>query len=491
MMPLLSTLALLQVTLPAVPARAQRPVAPMPPAAAAVGPASAKSPGPAAAPAASWLLAVPSPPDEGQRDPADSVYRLARRALERDELERAAALFSEVRTRFGKSAYAADAGYWEAFARYRAGGDANLAAARDALQRQIERYPKAATTSDARSLLTRVAGQLARRGDAPSAEAVLEGASRLAALSPIERANSTERESAPECEQSNTEERIEALNALMQVDAERAVPILMRVLDRRDPCTVRLRRKAVFIVSQKRRPGVEDVLLKSVQNDPDRQVREQAVFWLSQVGTDRAVDVLGKLVDDASDVGIQKKAVFSLSQLKLPAASEKLYAFASRRSLAVEVRADAIQWLGMSEGGSAQVRKLWSTLEEPQLKEKVLFAASQSRDGDNASWLLDVAADERESVAVRKKALFWAGQSPSIDLDALQRFYSKANDRELKQQYAFVLGQRQEPQAVDRLMAMAKSDPDREIRKKAIFWLSQSKDPRVAKFLEDLIGGEE
>jgi HEAT repeat protein/TolA-binding protein len=474
MMPLLNALALLQL----VPAAAAAP---------------AERPTPAYAPPRAVAAMPPALPATLQRDPADSVYRLARRALERDELDRAATLFAEIRARYGKSSYAADAGYWEAFARYRAGGTANLAAARDALQRQIDRYPKAATTSDARSLLARVSGQLARRGDAPSAEAVVESAERLAALSPLERTvnvNVAERESPAECELPNAEERIEALNALMQVDADRAVPILTRVLDRRDPCTVGLRRKAVFLVSQKRRPGVEDVLLKSVKTDPDRQVREQAVFWLSQVGTERAVDVLGDLIDDAGDVGIQKKAVFALSQLRLPAASEKLYSYATRRTLSAEVRADAIQWLGMSEGGGAKVRKLWPSLDDLQLKEKALFAASQSRDAENSNWLLEVAADDRESVAVRKKALFWAGQSQQISLDALQRFYTKANDRELKMQYAFVLGQRQEPQAVDRLMAMAKSDSDREVRKKAIFWLSQSKDPRVAKFLEDLIGGE-
>ena len=51
----------------------------------------------------------------------------------------------------------------------------------------------------------------------------------------------------------------------------------------------------------------------------------------------------------------------------------------------------------------------------------------------------------------------------------------------------FVLSQRHESEAVDRLIDLAKNDPDREIRAKATFWLGQSRDPRAAKYLEDRI----
>src|SRR5438093_4492223 len=40
--------------------------------------------------------------------------------------------------------------------------------------------------------------------------------------------------------------------SLLQMDAANALPILKKVLARRDPCSAGLRRKAVFIVSQKR-----------------------------------------------------------------------------------------------------------------------------------------------------------------------------------------------------------------------------------------------
>jgi hypothetical protein len=58
----------------------------------------------------------------------------------------------------------------------------------------------------------------------------------------------------------------------------------------------------------------------------------------------------------------------------------------------------------------------------------------------------------------------------------------------MKEQVIFVLSQRRNSTAaVDKLMEIARNDRDPELRKKAIFWLGQSRDPRVQQFLIDMI----
>lgn len=58
----------------------------------------------------------------------------------------------------------------------------------------------------------------------------------------------------------------------------------------------------------------------------------------------------------------------------------------------------------------------------------------------------------------------------------------------LREQVIFVLSQRNnQTAAVDKLMDIAKNDKNPELRKKAIFWLGQSRDPRVQQFLLDMI----
>jgi HEAT repeat protein len=105
---------------------------------------------------------------------------------------------------------------------------------------------------------------------------------------------------------------------------------------------------------------------------------------------------------------------------------------------------------------------------------------------------MDIALDPDESIEMRKKALFWAGQMDQVDIADLARLYDTMADREMREQLVFTLSQRDEPEAIDKLMQIARSDPDQELRRKAIFWLGQSDDPRVAELLLQIIneGGQ-
>lgn len=101
-------------------------------------------------------------------------------------------------------------------------------------------------------------------------------------------------------------------------------------------------------------------------------------------------------------------------------------------------------------------------------------------------WLVDLASNSSEPIEMRKKALFWAGQEGG-NVERLTSMYDRMRETELKEHMIFVLSQRHEQQATDKLMSIARNDPDREMRKKAMFWLGQSHDPRVSAFLSDII----
>src|SRR5205807_4192973 len=99
-------------------------------------------------------------------DPADSLYRRAREALNKGDYRVAADLFRQVADRYPKSEYAGDAIYWRAYALYRNNSGNDLTQALDLLTSLEKRYPKIAQGGDASTLRTRVCGELARRGDA-------------------------------------------------------------------------------------------------------------------------------------------------------------------------------------------------------------------------------------------------------------------------------------------------------------------------------------
>lgn len=70
-------------------------------------------------------------------------------------------------------------------------------------------------------------------------------------------------------------------------------------------------------------------------------------------------------------------------------------------------------------------------------------------------------------------------------LDAL--IDEDATDREVREQAVFALSQRPREEGVPVLIRIAQSHRDPEIRKKAIFWLGQSTDPRALALFEQLL----
>jgi hypothetical protein len=427
------------------------------------------------------------PPEPwAKADPADSLYRLAREAMSRGDYKRAADIFHSIPERYPQSAYAGQSLYFEAYSLYRSGGDEDLSSARDRLTLLKQRFP-AIAKKDGDPLLTRVCGELAKRGDESCAASIDRKAQGDSDVTGGEtRITSQGRNCSPDADEDN-DDRIAALNALLQMDAERAMPILQKVLARRDQCSVALRRKAVFLVSQKRTDQTANILMSVARSDPDQEVREQAVFWLSQVPG--STGLLEEILKGNGDENIKEKALFSLSQQNEPRAQQALRDFAARETENGDLREKAIFWLGQrrSTENTEFLRNLYSRLTNEDLKEKILFSLSQQKGAGNEQWLMNIAVNPKESIELRKKALFWAGQS-GVAISEMAKLYDRMNDTEMKEQIIFVLSQRQhDPAAMDKMFDIAKNEKDAELRKKAIFWLGQSRDPRVQQFLIDLI----
>jgi HEAT repeat protein len=426
---------------------------------------------------AAEAFAVEPPPAWAEADPADSLYRQAREALNRDDYRRAAALFSEVTSRYPKSVYAADALYWRAFALYRSGGEDDLREGLRALARQRSQYPKAKTTADANALEVRIHGELAKRGDPSSAAEVSKSAG--------------ERTSCASGDD-NSDVRMAALNALLQMDADRAVPIIKQVLARRDACSVPLRRKAVFLLSQKQTGETEALMLDVAQHDPSQGVREEAVQWMGQIRTERAAVALEDIALRSPDEALREKAVRALNEQNLSRSDAVVRRLAESDETPSRVREQAIFWLGQkSSSENAQfLRELFNRIGKTErtvgVRKGILFSLSQMRGVGNDRWLLSVAADPSQTIEVRKHALWTAGEAGVGSAEFIP-LYDRATERPLKEHLIWVLSESRDRAAADKLIDIARNDRDPELRKKAIFWLGQTHDPRVQQLLLDII----
>ncbi|MDQ6689401.1 MAG: HEAT repeat domain-containing protein [Gemmatimonadota bacterium] len=78
-----------------------------------------------------------------------------------------------------------------------------------------------------------------------------------------------------------------------------------------------------------------------------------------------------------------------------------------------------------------------------------------------------------------------AGDAATANLDSL--VLDNSVDREVREQAVFALSQRPRDEGVPALIAVARTNKDPEIRKKALFWLGQSHDPRAIDLFEELL----
>jgi hypothetical protein len=78
-----------------------------------------------------------------------------------------------------------------------------------------------------------------------------------------------------------------------------------------------------------------------------------------------------------------------------------------------------------------------------------------------------------------------AGDAATANLNAL--VLDNSVEREVREQAVFALSQRPRDEGVPALIAVAKTNKDPEIRKKALFWLGQSGDPRALDLFEQLL----
>jgi tetratricopeptide (TPR) repeat protein len=366
---------------------------------------------------------------------ADSLYRRAQNALEQKNYDSAAGLFESIVARYPRSTYAPDALYWRGFSLYKNG---NLEGAEAALEAQASRYPNAPTRADAAPLLILVKGELAKRGDREARREV----------------DSAAGGSRGGCE--DMEVRVAALDALQQMDSDRVLPLLRRVMARRDECSAPLRKNALFILAQKGGAERDKLLLEIAKGDPNKAVRNDAVFYLGQTKSDESIEALEYLLVNDGDNATRSNALFALAQMRTDRTRRILQGFALRDGAPNNLRNDA------------------------------LFHLSQESGQATNAWLKSVIANGTAPLELRKNAVFHLAQK-SDATDELSSVYDTALPVEIKKDLLFHIAQRRDDKSMSKLIAIAKGETNKTLQKDALFYLGQSKDPRAMKALEDLV----
>jgi len=388
-------------------------------------------------------------------------------ALDSADYRDAARAFDTARDEADGDSDLAEATYWHAFAMHRLGGKRDLRRAAEDLITLQDLELEESLLREARALAVRVKGELARMGDAEAARELAEVAE----------------------DQEDNELKLAALQAMMHMKPRRALPVVKEILSDRSAGTTELRRQAMFLLSQYDTDECFEMLLDAASNDPDTEVKEQAVFWLGQSGDPRALEFFRQLVINNDDPEVIEQAMFAVSQFDDEAASTMLRDIAADADKPAEIRSHAI--FGLGHNGNQDdvrfLRELFGSIDDPELKEQIIFAAAQGNARASQKWLLDLVSDRSLDIESRKLALFWSGQEGMLDADELSKIYDSEDDREMREQVIFVLSQDNSEEAVQRLMDIARNETDLELRKLAVFWVGQSDAEGVEDLLMEII----
>ena len=443
------------------------------------------------------------PPAWAQGDPADSIYRLAREALNRGDWGRAARMFQDIQRNYAKSVYEKESEYWEAYSRYKIGTTDELKQAAKVLEPTASRLSpgaasdgsdlrrmsyggmsysfnsgRRASDSDVLSLYTRINGVLAQRGDADAAAKVAKFA---------------QQQGAP-CDQEDLQVRAEALSALTQMDPNQAVPMLRRVLDRKDECSASLRRNAVLILARRSDPDATALLLQTAKSDPNITVRSEAVSYLSRIPGDAGVNALEDILKTEQDERIQRAAIRGLMASDNPRARASMRSLLDRKDAPLNLRLEALSSFNSDRATSddaAYLRNLYGRADNDRLKTDIVNAIARIGGPENDQFLLNIVRNNNEPSSARSAALARLSRSSTLSTADLARLYdASAESYDIRSRIISILGSRKDQESTDKLIDIVKNSTVLNHRTQAINALVNKKDPRATQALMDVLDGK-
>lgn len=276
-----------------------------------------------------------------QKQSAEELYKKAKQLIFSKDWKSAAEKLSHLVDGMPGNSFTDDSLYWLAFSMNRLSRkfdslDRVLETQKNALRRLealISRYPSSTFQDDARALKVEIAEDLVKKGFKEFKKYIENGAA----------------------SDDNQEIKLLAIESLMNMDPDKTFPILEKII--RSGQSVKLRERAIFILSQTPDPRVKKILIDLALNDKDIRIREKAIFWLGQMNdptiTGQLKDIYtGLKGDDETTVKIKEKLIFSISQAE-PDKGVKVLISLYKKEKTLKLKKKILFWLGQSKNDEA------------------------------------------------------------------------------------------------------------------------------------------
>jgi tetratricopeptide (TPR) repeat protein len=368
---------------------------------------------------------------------AEREYERGSRALDKRQWDEAAARFTEV-VATGKSK-ADGALYWKAYALSKLGRSQEATASLDELAKT---YPQSRWLNDAKALRVEVA---------------------QAAGKPVSPENTAD-----------DDIKLMALNALMQSDPERSIPLLEKILQTQS--SPKLRERALFVLSQSDSPKAREAVVRVAKGGANPDLQLKAVRSLGIYGGKENRQYLSDIYSSTNDIAVKKQV---LNSFMTSGERDRILAVAKSEPN-VDLRKEAIHYLG-TMGANSQLAEMYTSETSTEIRARILQAMFVS---GNTTKLIEIAKTEKDP-ELRKRAIHHLGTSGGQQAtDALVAIYGSATDAETKKRVLealFVQG------SARQIVEVARKETDPELKKQAVQRLSHMQSKEALDFLMELV----
>jgi hypothetical protein len=213
-----------------------------------------------------------------------------------------------------------------------------------------------------------------------------------------------------------------------------------------------------------------------------------AITWIDGVDARKSVALLAWMIGRTESR--RSDAISALAMHADPSATTELERLLNSASVLDEIRGQAAFWLGQTRGrrGYEDVLAIArSQSASPHLREKAVFALSQSKEPGAVDELINLARHD-PTAHVRGQALFWLSQQAGKKAaGAVREALDDDPDASVREKAVFAVSQLPDDQGIPMLVELMKTHRDRNVRKKAAFWLGQKHDPRALAAIEEVL----
>jgi HEAT repeat protein len=371
--------------------------------------------------------------DRWRAEDEERIYDRARSALDARRWEQALRDFSQIAARGTKRADAAL--YWKAYIESRAGRREDALATLEEFRRS---HSRSAWASDAKAL-----------------ELEIQRAS----------GNAT----APESEQ-DEDLKLLAMSGLMNSDPQKAMPMVVKLLDAGH--SPKIRERALFVIAYSGLPQGKETVLNVARGGANPDMQRKALEYLGMMG---AATELEKLYASMSDAALRRAVLRGLSAGD---ARDPLLRIAKSEKDPT-ARREVIRYLAAAD---FDVGQLYADEPDPGVRLEIIRRMSHQ---DRFDQLLELAKGEKDPT-LRRAAINRLGSFDSARSgQGLLALYASESDASTKREIARSLRRSDNAGA---LVKLARQEKDPALRTEIVRMLADIKSPEASEYLLEILG---